>query len=211
MACAIVLEEFRPVLPEEMPCHALDFSLHMNPDKLRHTLQESIRTKAINYHTIILGYGLCSHAVIGIQASCCRLIIPKVDDCIALFIGSQFNYKNRHRSHPGTYYLTSGWISKGDTPFSEYEYAVQRYGKERAEKIIKIMMANYNRLALIDNGLHGIGESRAYAIRTAERFGLSFEELKGSYRMLLKLVNGPWDDEVIVIENGGTCKIEHFL
>lgn len=211
MACAIVVEEFRSVLPEKMPCHVLDFRLHMSPDKLHQTLQESINTEAVNYDTVILGYGLCAQAVIGIQASCCRLIVPKVDDCIALFLGSRSDYKDRHRSHPGTYYLTNGWIRKGDTPFSEYEHAVQKYGKERADRIIKIMLANYNQLTLIDNGVHDMGESRDYARRTAERFGLKFEELKGSSRMLIKLVNGPWDDEVVVIEKGESIQFEHFL
>ena len=61
MACATVIEEMLPLLPEVMDHQVFDFGLHVNPDKLRSTLQSAIDAVSGQYETIILGYGMCSH------------------------------------------------------------------------------------------------------------------------------------------------------
>jgi hypothetical protein len=144
MACATVIEEMLPLLPAGMQ-HQI-FGLHINPDRLRHTLQEAVDAVSGQYDTIILGYGLCSQAIIGVKSNGCRLVAPRANDCIAIFLGSRAAYSTQCRVEPGTYYLIKGWIEVGDTPFSEYECSVQRYGKERANRIFRLMMGNYTRV-----------------------------------------------------------------
>jgi len=211
MACATVIEEMLPLLPAGMPHQVFDFGLHVYPDKLRRTLQEAIDGVSGQYDTIILGYGMCSQAVVGVRANGCRLVVPKVDDCIAIFLGSRAAYNTQSRAEPGTYYLTKGWIEVGDTPFSEYDRTIQRYGKERAERLYKLMLANYKRLALINTGQYELERYRDYARRTAERFGLRYEEVEGSDALVRKLLFGPWDDEFVVIEPGQTFELRQFL
>ena len=74
IACAAVMEEIRPHLPPGTPCHVLDFGLHADPPTLRRVLQEAINHAAGSAETIILGYGLCSMAVVGLQATGCTLV-----------------------------------------------------------------------------------------------------------------------------------------
>jgi hypothetical protein len=99
----------------------------------------------------------------------------------------------------------------GETPFSEYERTVQRFGAARAERVYKIMMANYKRLALINTGNYDIERYREYARRTAERFNLRYEEIAGSDAMVRKLLFGPWDEEFVVVPPGGKIALEKFL
>jgi hypothetical protein len=54
-------------------------------------------------------------AVIGLRANGCTLVVPRVDDCISIFLGSHGAYKQQAGAEPGTYYLTKGWIEVGDT------------------------------------------------------------------------------------------------
>jgi len=211
MACATVIEEMLPLLPEGMQHQIFDFGLHVNPDLLRRTLQEAIDAVSGQYDTIILGYGLCSQAVIGIQTNGCQLVVPRVDDCIAIFLGSRSAYTTQCRAEPGTYYLTKGWIEVGDTPFAEHERMIQRYGRERAERIMKLMLANYKRLALINTGQYELDRYREYARLTAERFGLRYEEIEGSNSLVKKMIHGPWDDEFVVIQPGESFRYEHFF
>jgi hypothetical protein len=211
MACATVIEEMLPLMPEGMDHQIFDFGLHVNPAKLRATLQEAIDAVSGQYDIIILGYGLCSQAIVGIHASGCRLVVPKVDDCIAIFLGSHSAYNSQREIEPGTYYLTKGWIEVGDTPFSEYEHTVERYGRDRAARIYKLMMANYKRLALINTGQYEIEKYREYTRHTAEQFGLRYEELEGAPDLVQKMLRGPWDDEFVVIEAGDTYRLEHFF
>jgi hypothetical protein len=211
MACATVIEEMLPLLPQGMQHKIFDFGLHVYPDKLRRTLQEAIDAVSGQYDTIILGYGLCSQAIVGLKANGCRLVVPRVDDCIAIFLGSRTAYNTQSRAEPGTYYLTKGWIEVGDTPFSEYDRTAQRHGKERAERLFKLMLANYKRLALINTGQYELENYRDYARRTAERWGLRYEEIEGSDTLVRKMLFGPWDGEFVVIEPGETFNLRQFL
>ena len=66
---------------------------------------------------IILGYGLCSRGVVGLRTDKSTLVVPRVDDCIAIFLGSTAAYREQGMQEPGTYYLTKGWIEVGDSPW----------------------------------------------------------------------------------------------
>ncbi len=211
MACATVIEEMLPLLPEGMQHRVFDFGLHINPDKLRSTLQEAIDAVGSRFDAVILAYGLCSQAIIGIRAVGCRLIVPRVDDCIAIFLGSRSAYKTQCNAEPGTYYLTKGWIEVGDTPFLEYERFLQRYGKRTAERMFKLMMGNYKRLALINTGQYELEKYREYSRHTAEKFGLRYEEIKGTDCLIRKMIFGPWDDEFVVLEPGEEFRLEQFF
>ena len=219
IACATVIEEMLPMMPPDMEHHVLEFGLHAYPAKLRETVQaeiDAVVTAHVCEHpgeelTILLGYGLCSQALVGVEARGCTLVAPRVDDCIAIFLGSRSAYHAQAGAEPGTYYLTKGWVEVGETPFSEHERAVRRFGEARAERIFKIMMANYKRLALINTGNYDIDRYRDYARRTAERFNLRYEEIEGSDAMVRKLLFGPWNGEFIVLPPGGTFTLEQYL
>jgi hypothetical protein len=211
MACATVIEEMLPFIPSGMQTQVFDFGLHVNPHKLRLALQEAVDAASSQYDTIILGYGLCSMAVIGLRASGCRLVIPKVHDCIAIFLGSSSAYESQAQGEPGTYYLTKGWIEVGDTPFSDYQRAVERYGKEKADYIMQAMLGNYTRLALINTGQYDLQRYQEYARRMAEQFGLRYEEIQGSNSLVKKLLLGPWDEEFVVLQPGETFQLDHFF
>ena len=80
IACSLVIEELLPYLPSDMEWQALDAGLHLSAEVLRRSLQEAIDASAGSAEIILLGYGLCSQAVVGLQANGCTLVIPKVDD-----------------------------------------------------------------------------------------------------------------------------------
>jgi hypothetical protein len=199
-----------PYLPASAAYEVLDFGLHLIPGNLKQRLQEAIDASCNHFDTLLLGYGLCSMAVIGLQARNCRLVVPRVDDCIAIFLGSRQAYTDQAHQEPGTYYLTKGWIEVADTPFDEYERMVQQYGQERADRLMKLMLKNYTRLAYIDTGN---GDKQAYldyARKTADQFNLRFEEIPGSNALVLKMLTGPWDEDFLVVEPGGVISYLDF-
>ncbi len=209
LACATVMEEVLPLLPPGLSYQVLDFGLHVNPPTLKAALQEAI--DAAGADEVILGYGLCSMAVIGLEANGCTLIIPRVHDCIAIFLGSNGAYQQQAQAEPGTYYLTKGWIEVGDTPFSEYERLAEQYGASRADRLIRLSIRHYTRLALIDTGHGDMTPYRIYAQRLAERWGLRFEEIPGSNALVRKMLTGPWDGDFVVVSPGETVRYDHFF
>ena len=212
VACATVIEEMLPLLPAGVSYQVLDFGLHINPANLKRALQEAIDEAAAMAETVILGYGLCSMAVIGLHANGCTLVVPRVDDCIAIFLGSGDAYKQQSRSEPGTYYLTKGWLEVGDTPFDDYERLVVRYGPAKAERLIRQMIKHYTRLALIDTGRQAdLDGYREQGRGLAERWDLRFEEIQGSDALVRQMLFGPWDDDFVVIPSGESIRYEHFF
>jgi len=211
IACATVIEEMLGWLPADVTHEVLDFGLHLRPEKLREALQAKIDEASSGADVLLLGYGLCSMAVVGLQARSAHLVIPRVDDCIAIFLGSCAAYKKQARQEPGTYYLTKGWIEAGDTPFDEHRLLVERYGEQKARRMTGLMLKNYRRLAFINTGQYDIERFREYAQKTAETFDLRFEEIDGSPVLMQKMVNGPWDDEFLVVAPGETVKYTDFV
>jgi hypothetical protein len=210
IACAAVIEEMLPFMPAGMSHEVLDFGLHTDPKSLKRALQNAINSSAPGIEAILLGYGLCSQAVVGLRSGGRTLVIPRVDDCIAIFLGSAAEYQKQCCCVPGTYYLTRGWIEFGDTPFSEYDTLVTRHGEQIARRIIKQMLKNYTRLVFINTGNDGLEHYRERARSMAEQFELRYEEIQGSDSIIRKMLHGPWNDEFIIIPPGKTVSFFDF-
>lgn len=210
IACATVIEEMLPFLPAEVPYEILDFGLHLRPGELKNALQQKVDAASQSADVLLLGYGLCSMAVVGLKATTATLVMPRVDDCIAIFLGSRDAYREQASREPGTYYLTKGWIEAGDSPFDEHQRLVEKYGEAKADRMIKLTLKNYTRLGFINTGQYEIERYRAYARSMASKFGLRFEEIEGSPALVKKMICGPWDDEFVVLEPGQTMVYEMF-
>jgi hypothetical protein len=210
IACATLVEEMLPFLTPDQAYEVLDFGLHLRPKNLKEALQEAIDAASAEADIIILGYGLCSMAVVGLTANNCTLVIPRVDDCIACFLGSQNAYLAQQKNEPGTYYLTKGWIEVSDTLLDEYNRAVEKYGKETADRVMGTILKNYKRLVYIDTGVTGQEKYREYAREVATRFDLRFEEMVGSNELIEKMMRRQWDTDFVVVKPGETVTYADF-
>lgn len=204
IACATVAEELRLMGADPDRLVELEFGLHIYPDRLHEELQRRI-DEVPGEGDVVLGYGLCSNSVVGLRSARHRLIVPRVDDCIALFLGSREEYLRCMREEPGTYYLTKGWIKAAEYPLRDYARLAERYGEERALRVARAVMANYKRVVLINTGNYALEECREAARSMAEALGLQYQEVEGSNRMLRLLLEGTWNREFLVVERG--CEI----
>lgn len=64
--------------------------------------------------------------------------------------------------------------------------------------------------ALINTGQYELERYRDYSRRTAERFGLRYEEIPGSNTLIKKMLHGPRDDEFVVARPGETISYLDF-
>lgn len=211
IACATVIEELVSFLPSDLPYQILDFGLHLHPQNLKKVLQEKIDQASQDTDVLLLGYGLCSMAVVGLVSQTATLVIPRTDDCIGIFLGSCNAYQEQVRKEPGTYYLTKGWIEVGDSPFQNHPHLVAKYGEERAMRMMKLMLKNYTRLAFINTGHFNLQQYREFSRQTADKFGLRYEEIVGSPSLVKKMIEGNWDDEFVVVPPGQAVRYEDFV
>jgi hypothetical protein len=212
LACAVVEKEVRRFQNGGTEFKFFDYGLHRTPENMSKALQIEIdQASQEDYDRIILGYGLCSNGIVGVHSQKQPLIIPRIHDCITLFLGSPESYKAQSAEHPGTYYLTPGWIEKGETPISKYESYVRSYDEETARWVLHEEMKNYTRIVFIDTRVYPLEPYRRIARQNAKFLGVSYQEFQGSSALFKALVNGPWKKDFLIFEKGQSIKQEMFL
>lgn len=210
IACKTIVNEMLPFLSPDTTYQSVEPGLHLQPEKLRSALQAMIDDITAHTATIILGYGLCSMGVIGLQAACSTLVVPRRDDCIAIFLGSRKAYKKELNQEPGTYFLSKGWIEAGITLLDDLKKMQVRYGKGQAERLMQRLLQHYRRLAFIDMGYNNAEPYRQFSRKAARELKLDYREIRGTPEFLAKICNGPWDDEFVVAPPGHTVQLADF-
>ena len=212
LACAVMERELLPFQNGRVDFRFLDYGLHLTPGNLTKALQREIdHVPEEGYDGIVLGYGLCSNGVVGLHARNQPLVIPRVHDCISLFLGSSDRYQEEATQHPGTYYLTPGWIEKGETPLSKYHSYARSYDEHIAGWVLHEEMKHYTRILLIDTGISPMSPYREIARRNAEFLKISFQELRGASDLFQRLVTGSWGKDFLIVDKGNCIKQEMFL
>ena len=221
VACAVLALDLKRIagsLGLDMGTRFLPGGLHDNPDLLRQKLQDAIDDISLkeDCERIIVGYGVCGRGTVGIHARNIPLAIPKVHDCIALFLGGDKAYKRQFKKYPGTYYISAGWYEEKTEPISQqkksayfgdkrlrYEDLVETYGREAAEETIRFLSTwqeNYQRAVYIETGASVSSKYEDHARDMAREYGWKFEKLKGEQDLLEKLVTAvETTDEILVV------------
>jgi len=209
IACATVIEEMLPLLPAGLTYQKTEFGLHTEPEKLHKALQSAIDEVEPTKKTLLLGYGLCSRAIAGLHSPNQTLVIPRVDDCIGIFLGSDAEYQAQHKIAPGTLYQTKGWL-EGDKSLKGLPEMIAKYGEKRARFLFKQMIKNYTRMVFINTGNYDIEHYRAQSQAAAAELGLAFEEIPGSNTLLHQLLKGEWDSQFVVKKPGEPVTFSDF-
>ena len=220
LACAVFRNLLENLFFEEVATKVtfLDYGLHSIPKNLKVAIQEAL--DAIEEPSlVVLGYGLCGNGLDGILAGKHTLLIPRADDCIAIFLGSYAAYRREFDENPGTYYLTKGWLESGSDPLREYEELIEKYGQETAEWLMAEQYQHYKRLVFV---AHSQADIDDYAPRAREvgeymsQWGVRYEEITGSDLYLRQLVKvaadlDTADDNFLVVHPGGELKQSMFV
>jgi hypothetical protein len=90
---------------------------------------------------------LCAKATVGLKTGNRTVVIPRVDDCISIFLGSVASYFQHQE--PGTLYLTKGWIESGTRLDEQREIMARKQGEKKAGILFT---RGYKRLVFIDTG-----------------------------------------------------------
>lgn len=209
VACKVLESEIRLLLPPDVEFRALEQGLHRTPELLKQSIQQEINS--LDAEEILLGYGRCGNGVSGVVSNRAKLVIPMVDDCISILLGSYDRYLEEFRREPGTYWLSAGWVKNAVDPYTEYHRCLEKYGEATARWIADEMMKGYRRLVLI-NSIAGVTEEiQDYARRFAEFFDLSYEEKRGSDALLRRLIsNAGRDHQLLVVEPGQEITSDMF-
>ena len=230
IACEIAFREICHLAASSPHMADLEFlnqGYHDTPGSGRVELQKRIdAVPAGKYDAIVIGYGLCSNILNGLQAGSTPLVVPRAHDCITLFLGSRTKYQELFDARPGSYYYTSGWLEcarrrgeKGavwggaSIPASVnltlqpmYEEWVRKFGEDQAKYLLDEMSrwsTSYSHGVLISFEFVKHLRLQEHVRAICSEKGWEFEEVEGDLAMLQRIMNGKWDqDEVLVVEPG---------
>lgn len=219
IACRVFEASLHPWLDADTPVTFLDYGLHDTSRKLKAAIQEAVDALA-QPSLILMGYGLCGNGLDGLKSRQHWLVIPRVDDCVALFLGSRAAYKEQFARTPGTYYLSKGWLEGAVDPMGSYEKYRAKYGEEQADFIFDSLYHNYKRLAFVAHCQADVEQygprARACAEFCRQRCGMAYEEILGSDAYLKRLMEAPANlsdlgEDFLVIPPGGEVKQAMFI
>ena len=212
IACNIMKDELLRFESNGISFVFLEQSLHRTPQKMRPLIQAEVdHAEQEDFNYIILSYGLCSNGIVGVKVKRQPIVIPRVHDCISLFLGSHEKYMAEQTKEPGTYYLTKGWIDEGKSPLGTLEEYSQRFGRETAEWVIREELKNYTRIALVEGGVELTEAYRQHAQENARFLNLRYEEIKGSLEFFERMLHGVWDKGFIILQVGQEVTQEMFF
>jgi hypothetical protein len=212
IACNTIRGELEKAAAEVNCAHGftwIESGLHLAPDSLRQRLQKEL-DRIQGVRRVLLAFGFCGNAVVGLKTGDFDLVIPRVDDCITMLLGSREN-RERCNRRGGVYYLTKGWLEGEANIWKEYQAVLARYGPRRTEKVFRKMLAHYKFLGLIDTGAYDLPEIIPEATEISKELKLELLILQGTVGYLKRLLTGPWDDDrFIIIPPSTTIELEHL-
>lgn len=224
ISCEVFTREIEYCLeriPHQVEIEYTEKAAHNESAGLRTKIQEIIDTAEVSgkkYDAILLCFGLCGNSTLGLTARGTKIVIPRAHDCCTLFLGSKYRFREYFEENPSRPFSSAGYISFGDS--NEYlrdssvakmfgldqSYAelVEKYGEENAEYLLETLnpafKANHeNKVYYIEvpevepDGLMDKCKEQA------EAEGREFVKLKGSIRLIEKLLSGNWNDEDFLV------------
>ena len=200
VACNTLADELKTAVLEtcrEYPILWVESGLHNSPQLLKEKLQQVLDT-VDRVDCVLLAFGFCGNSVLGIKAREYRLVIPRVEDCITLLLGSD----EKRKEASGTYFLTRGWLDYEKNIWEEYKFLVKKYGKERAERVFQVMLGHYKNLGLIDTGAYSLEDVQKISCRVARDLKLHHIVIEGTLDYMKKLLTGPYDEDFIIVPPG---------
>ena len=225
IACRILTRELNWLAAQSE--HQVDITwvgrgLHNTPEALRRRLYDEVENLYAQLESgeleykpdyIVLGYGLCSNGVVGVRCRDIPIVVPRTDDCIALFMGSQERYFKEFSESGGAFWLNSGWLERSLNLFDTedlqrrrwLEYA-EKFGEENADYLLEVessWMSNYSTLGYIHSAVHDAPADLERAQQEAQARGWKLREVNDDLRLLRMMVDGTWNEEEFLILKPG--------
>lgn len=183
------LDRLLPSVPEVASVLYLEASLHNHPQNMLQRLRTEIRAMAPLVDAVFLGYGYCQ-CLRGLdQEFDIPVILPQVDDCIALLLTPE-RYAEEIRREVGTWFIPPGYAEVSAQMVIEALKLdrVARYGKDPMA-MARRLFTHYQRGLFIDTGVGDRQTLLAKARHFCGDFNLRFETTTADTGLLESWLN----------------------
>jgi hypothetical protein len=195
----------------------VELGLHVNPAYLRERLQSLIDAEDaqdIRHDAVLLLYGLCGNAAVGLQARRTPIIIPRAHDCATVLLGSAARYEAVFADNPSRPFSSIGYLERGSETYrteggytggvgDTYEAYVEKYGEDNAKYLWQTLhpIREDEPALFIDVAETSNSEAMARARVRLESDGnqRAWKVESGNIRMIQQLIDGVWPDEEYLV------------
>ena len=233
IACGVLrryIYKFLQDTPHVADVTFVEMRKHIEPDKLRAELQQLIddisERDSELYDYIILGFGLCGNATLGLKAGKIPIVIPRAHDCCTFFMGSKQAFEDEFGDDRSAEWCSDGYfegsrsIHAGELTKETndslgygktYEEYVEEYGEENAAYLFEMLGGNASAgegdesktLRYIKNEETAHLGYRELIRRQAETEGVNIREIDGDMTLIRNLCFGNWaNKDFLVLQPG---------
>ena len=188
---------------------------HIEPEKLKKLIAERIDKSfsgtGRSYDALILGFGLCGNAVIGLTCPV-PMVIPRAHDCCTIHMGSKESFAAGFGDRLSTRWCSTGYFERTATEGSGYpgveqlsnyktsaEYIgyVEQYDEETADYLWETLHPVIETDEAIYIKIDGFEYSDSFESYKSyvENQGIELLTVDGDISLLRALVNGDWDEQ----------------
>ena len=211
IACNVFMREACACIADSS--HVIDVEFtelgeHVHSATLRELIQAKIdaaEKEAKKYDAILILFGICGNAGIGLKARSIPLVMPRAHDCCTILLGSRGKYIEHFKDSPSTPFSSTGYMERGSYFLrtgedgqntvnygDSYAAYVEQYGEESAKMIWDAMHPAHtaegpqNAVFIEIPETAHLGHAQEFKAK-AEEQGMQYVRLEGS----LRLVRGP--------------------
>jgi len=203
--------------PHVIDAEFTELGEHARSAGLRQIIQDRIdatESSGKTYDAILLLFGLCGNATVGLQARRTQLIIPRAHDCCTILLGSRAKFAEHFGEAPSTPFSSVGYLERGNyflrtsdegitgvQTGNAFADLVEKYGEEDARYIWEEMHPDHGdkRAVFIDlPETSHLGYAKKFRAKAAAA-GKEAVELPGNIRLIANLLNGEWDPKEYLI------------
>ena len=213
IACDLVSKSPHIVDLEFVPMLA-----HVEPDRLREMIKNIIDKSTSEtlrkYDAVILGFGLCGNAVIGLSCPI-PMIIPRAHDCCTIHMGSKEKFLSEFKDSFSSRWCSTGYYERSfnrsiGSPAAEqlanyktsaeYMGYLEKYDEEMADYLWETMhpAIETDESVYIKIDGYEYSDSLEQYRSMMEKEDIKIRIAKGDISILKSLINGEWDDKAFL-------------
>ena len=160
---------------------------------------------------IVLGFGYCGGGLEGIVSRERRLVFLRAHYCVDVMLRAGPETDTTKRDSR-SYYVTKGWFCHSGSSSGNVDIWHTRHPSEEVKRLLRLMLVNYDYLALIDTGAFDIDEWLPHSIARANEWELEHRVVPGSVDALERLFAGTGGEgDTIVLEPGQPMRLGYLF
>ena len=212
IACKTIVDELNCAMERvgcDYPVVWLEQGLHNVPQQLCDAVQSAL--DGAEAERVLLAMGFCGNALRGLRVPATELIVPRVDDCISLLLGSVRRRLEISQEY-AAYFFTEGWLRGERNIWVEHQHMLETYGEELTEELEKSMFGHYRTLGLLDCGIKPVEPLIEGTKMIADGLHLTQQVIPATVGYLEELLTGPWpENRFLTVRGARTITDEDML